>query len=515
MANEEVVFAMGLDASGFHNGVQRVKGLVNGMKEDARGLGESFKEALAGFGAAFGIAEIARGGREILEFAENIKNMSEEIGVSTDLLQQFNYAANMTGSDSAKAEKGLAFLSKTIGQAKEGMQGAKDKFVAWNISLVDSEGKARSVAAILGDISQRMNDITDPTERAAMAADLFSKSGVSLVNAIKDLDELKARSGGLIVSKEDLKDLDDANQKLKTLGEATKVLGARALVGLGLMVHPFANRAAAAEMVAHTKRIRAGDWTKEESEAEAERERKALFGDDNKGFKPVDVVKARAMAAAIVELNKAKDAGRTAGMKTQDKVNELVREDLELKRQIAMSEDGSIEKVKLQTQEQLKKNDLLKEEAKLADENQKKLEKEAEFQKKIADAERDLAFAKQQRNESVYNELKPSIEQVAQSGFWGRQMRNGSGPMVWHQSPYAQQAKDIENLEGQARNAYAWGNEDLGNQLTDKRNALRQNLEKHGVIATDRHIERMDENILKLTEAATNAGIKIIPKMAE
>src|SRR5579872_6153694 len=205
---------MGLNTDAFSTGIRKARGLMEEFKGSVGGVGGMLNTAFAGFGAGLSVVALISASKHLMEFAKQITITSEELGVSTTFLQQWDYAARKTGVDSESAEKGLGKLNVKIGEARAGNQEAIAAFEKWGISLKDSAGHVHSVQDVVEAASKRINEIEDPTQRAAMAFELFGKGGVKLVESLKDLDALKAKSNGRILDEADIARLDSAEKRI-------------------------------------------------------------------------------------------------------------------------------------------------------------------------------------------------------------------------------------------------------------------------------------------------------------
>lgn len=508
--NEEIVLGMGLDATAFAVGKRKITAMVKEMKDEAGELKEMFKSALEGFGVGFGVAKIIEGGRAIAELATHIINTSEDIGVSTDYLQQFNYAAQHTGASAEQAEKGLAKLSATIGEAREGSKEAADKFIRWGISLSDAAGNARDLESVADELSKRFESIEDPALRDAAAVELLGKAGVKLVQTFKEFAGLKDQSKGQIISKADLQQLNEANEQLEQTSGFWKVWGARTLnaaMSTVDVLNPWS--------FYHKSKgtLKAGRTLSASEDAELQM-RQLQRDEENKknGFSPENVAKAEAMAKALEKLNEVRDKARTAGMSTQEKVSELAREELELRRKMEEAAAGSIDKIKAQTEYEEKHRDLLNEEKKLKTELAEKDAKSLQMNVEIARARETAGHAQEELSAKRDSRWQFTIEELANSR---RRFGGTLGDDQWT-------AREILGKESQARGDKALGNLDDAKARLSEADELRKKLstnvtegERDPLKQLEFHQKEAAEHLKTLVDKASREGIKIIPQMGK
>ena len=85
------------DGTGFHR-------VMGGVERRVAGMGNSMKAALAG---AFSAATIGMISREILKFGDDIGNMAQNLDISTDAAQRFQWAARNAGIEVDVLAKGM------------------------------------------------------------------------------------------------------------------------------------------------------------------------------------------------------------------------------------------------------------------------------------------------------------------------------------------------------------------------------------------------------------------------
>lgn len=372
--NEEIMFQMGMNTDPFSFAIRKAKGMLGDMKPAL----DATKMAIGGLFAGLSIAAVSSAARGVMQFAKQITEMSENIGVSTTFLQQFGYAARKTGVDAEQAQGSLDKLSKKIGEARTGNKEAIESFDKWGVSLKDAGGNALDVEQVTEAIAKRMNEIEDPTKRAAMAFDLFGKQGGKLVATLRDLDVLKEKSKGKILDEGDIARLDSAEKKLAGIGGTLKVLGGK-LLGAGLTVFGLADPNALLK-------------------------KKLSEIDQNAGAKdetPKEVKKSKELINALRELDQVK---REEGKQNEDgKLLALLEQEGDLAEDLKDKSLTEVERVKLQVEWQKKHNEVLKQRSEMQDKEDKK--KEDADKKKKEDADR-LAKKQEEYNNAKREENK-------------------------------------------------------------------------------------------------------------
>lgn len=142
----------------------------------AKGLAVGGAAIAAGSAAA--LVGIVKGAKDVSEYGDNVDKMSQKLGLSSDAYQKWDYVLNLAGTDMGSMTTGLKTLTNKFDDAKNGSEGAQEMFSKLGISMEDASKMSREdlfQAAITG-----LQGMEDTTERAALANDLFGKSGQNL-----------------------------------------------------------------------------------------------------------------------------------------------------------------------------------------------------------------------------------------------------------------------------------------------------------------------------------------------
>ena len=216
--------------------------------DDAGGRFEKLGGVLKGVGAAMGAAFVAVGAAAVgaaksltdmtvgaSEYADNILTMSSVTGMSTDSLQAYQYAAELVDTSLETLTGSMARNVRSMSSAQAGTGKAADAYKALGISVTDSGGNLRDSETVYWEAIDALGNVSNETERDALAMQLFGKSARELnpliekgsagIAALTD----EAKRMGAVMSTESLEALgkfDDSVQRLKSGGVAAKnVLG--------------------------------------------------------------------------------------------------------------------------------------------------------------------------------------------------------------------------------------------------------------------------------------------------
>ncbi len=177
--------------------------------------------------AAVGAAAIKAGGAfadaatEVSEYGDNIDKMSQKLGLSYEGFQRWDYILGMSGVDIDSMQTGLKTLTNQLDDAKNGSADAQARFEALGLSLEDISNMSRE--EVFESVISGFQRMEDSTERAALANDLFGRSGQNLTplfnTSVEETQALAqaAEDLGLIMSDDAVKASADYGDALDTM----------------------------------------------------------------------------------------------------------------------------------------------------------------------------------------------------------------------------------------------------------------------------------------------------------
>ena len=197
------------------------------------GLGTVAKVGAATFGVfttavTAGTVALTKGISSVASYGDFVDKTSQKVGMSSDSFQQWDYVMNLAGTSMTECSMGMKTLTNQIDNAKNGSEDAQAMFEQLNISLEDLETMSREdiwSATITG-----MQNLEDSTERAALANDLFGKSGQNMTPLFnmtnEELQEAieNTEKYNMVMSEEAVKAAAEYTDSLTTLKASFKGL---------------------------------------------------------------------------------------------------------------------------------------------------------------------------------------------------------------------------------------------------------------------------------------------------
>jgi len=208
-----------------------MKGLA-GVQARLRGLGigiASVGGMLAGLGASIVTPLIAAVGHFATAGAA-LDDMAQRTGVAASSLAELGFAAEQSGASINDVEKAIRRMQRTINDAATGLQSATDALDQLGLSVERLAGIPPERQFEM--MADALNGIPDPTERAALAMEVFGRSGTMLLPMLGTMRELRAEAQrrGMVPTDEAIAaagKIDDAfNAIRKTIGAIVFEVGA-------------------------------------------------------------------------------------------------------------------------------------------------------------------------------------------------------------------------------------------------------------------------------------------------
>jgi len=227
-----VIFRMGADSAGLRKDLEAAGQMAKRTAGKMTGaIGAGLKAGLAGLG----VGAVMAAGKEIIDFAGNLADASDAMGIAVDSLQELQGAFGQSGAKAEVVNKGLAKLSESLTAAKAG--GATgEKLVATFGALGVTWEEINTLAPdeILMRIAASAKDAQNPAERLAAIVDVLGKSGLKMAAGLNSGEEAlrELRKGVAKLSAADIKVLDEFGDKWDRLGNSAKVAAAKVALAI-------------------------------------------------------------------------------------------------------------------------------------------------------------------------------------------------------------------------------------------------------------------------------------------
>ena len=168
---------------------------------------------------------------ESAAYADEILTQSAVTGLSTEALQEYQYAAELLDVSLDTLTSSQTKMIRSMDAARRGSKEQAEAFDKLGISVQNADGTLRDAQDVFGDAIDALGAISNETERDAIAMTIFGRSARDLNPLIKagsdGLRELaqEAHNVGYVMSEEALDALgavDDQVQRMNRSNEALK-----------------------------------------------------------------------------------------------------------------------------------------------------------------------------------------------------------------------------------------------------------------------------------------------------
>lgn len=217
MANKAEVILSAQDKS---------KAAFNSFKRnltDAQGAAEGLQGRLGSVGVAVTSALAGVSLKQGIDLLDQLDDLSEKSGISAKSLSELRYAGEVAGTPFESLGVGIKKLSKNLADAAGGGKESVALFKTLGVSVTDANGDIRATDQVLLDVAERFAGYQNDAAKAALAQNLFGKSGDELIPILnRGRDGIKAladegRALGVVYSDDLAKQAGDFNDQLKRL----------------------------------------------------------------------------------------------------------------------------------------------------------------------------------------------------------------------------------------------------------------------------------------------------------
>lgn len=187
--------------------------------------------AAAGVVASLGAAAYKAG-----QNADDLNTLSKVYSMSTTDLQKYKVAADLVDVSVEDIAKSHVKLEKSMYSAQNGSSTMTEAFDKLGVSITNSDGSLRNSDEVWQETISKLGQMTNETERDALAMQLMGKSAANLNPLIEDngetyknLSETLSKYGLDFVDQETLDKANEFNDSLDTM----KAIGSVALATVG------------------------------------------------------------------------------------------------------------------------------------------------------------------------------------------------------------------------------------------------------------------------------------------
>ena len=164
---------------------------------------------------------LVAGANATSEYGDNIDKMSQTLGLSYGAFQSWDYVLSQSGADINSMSTGMKTLTNKLDDARNGSESAQAMFEALGLSMEDLSSMSRE--DVFESVIYGFQGMEDSAERAALANDLFGRSGQELTPLFNTTTEetkammQAAEDLGMVMSDDAVKASAEYQDSLDTL----------------------------------------------------------------------------------------------------------------------------------------------------------------------------------------------------------------------------------------------------------------------------------------------------------
>lgn len=209
--------AVRADPKGLVKGLRRAKKAVRSFTRSVPGLNAVFSKTTAIIGglAAGGLAAFVKSQADAID---TTSKLADRLNATTEGLVGLQHAANISGSSTEGLNKSIEKMVRSIGQAEQGLMTQQRAFKLLGLEIDDLAGMKADEAFI--EVADALSKVGNASDQAAIAADIFGRSGVELLNTLQlgrgGLEDMRREADelGLTFSRIDGKMVENANDAM-------------------------------------------------------------------------------------------------------------------------------------------------------------------------------------------------------------------------------------------------------------------------------------------------------------
>ena len=169
------------------NNIKRLGNSMQGVQGKAKNLGMAVKGVGLAFKGLFAAAAIAGFSRLVtgaIDSADAFGKLSTRTGIAASKLQSYANAGKLADVSQSDLETGLRTLARTQAEAADGVATYADAYAKLGVSVKKADGSLKPSDQLLGEIADKFEDLPNGPEKAAVAMDIFGRSGSKLITLL-------------------------------------------------------------------------------------------------------------------------------------------------------------------------------------------------------------------------------------------------------------------------------------------------------------------------------------------
>jgi len=205
-----------LESSSFISGLKKASDSAQRASVSIEAALSFAKGAVGGLVSALSVDMFARTIKGAFDFADAIADLSNQTGASTKMIQQFRYAAQMSGSSVGAADAAIGKFAKSLGEAQRGSKEQARLFA-------DLEVRGGDLDTALRRTIEGISRLDTAQQKNAVSTKLFGRAAADLTpllgGGIEQFNDLSMAADhlGIVLSDKVVRGAGEVNDKLDAL----------------------------------------------------------------------------------------------------------------------------------------------------------------------------------------------------------------------------------------------------------------------------------------------------------
>jgi len=158
----------------------------NSLNKNINSTQSAMKKLAGAFAGVFAVRQIVEFGNATLKLADDIGKVSDSLGVNTEFLQKYQFAAQQSGLATEEFNKGMQNFTKMVGQAQLRTSEAGRTLQKLGVQVKNADGSVKGAEEVFVELFEALDDVGSQFEKNAILADLMGRAGVKLAVMGKD-----------------------------------------------------------------------------------------------------------------------------------------------------------------------------------------------------------------------------------------------------------------------------------------------------------------------------------------
>lgn len=229
--------------------VERFSQQSNRSLLSARGSFTALAGAARTFLPALSAGLVIQQVRRVVSELDEIGKKADAIGLTTDALQELRTVAEEAGVSQEALDNSMMQFSRRLGEARQGLGQAR--YALDDLNLSADELATMPLDQALQTVADEMVKVEDATSRTALAQQLFGRSGVPMLNLLREgaegMERMRqnARDLGIVIDEDLIRKAEETENKLGLLARVINADLSEALISIAPLLVGVANGIAA------------------------------------------------------------------------------------------------------------------------------------------------------------------------------------------------------------------------------------------------------------------------------